>query len=329
MHRRHLLSLPWAAALAAPALARAQADYPSRAIRMLCGFPPGGTTDIAARLVSERLSARLGYAVTVENRPGATGNIATEALLHSEPDGYTLQTISAAEGAMNYTLFGARSPSKPDDVTQVGLLMRVPNAIFCHPSLPVHSIAELIAYAKAHPGKLNFGSTSLGGTPHMTMELLKLRTGADLLHVPFRGAGPMLVEAMAGRVQVGCDNLPSVIGHLRDGRLRALAVTSAARSAALPNLPAVAETVPGFEATGWFGVHAAARVPRPIIARLGAEIDAITREQTYRLRLAELGADPPNLTEGGGTSPASYAAFTTAEIGKWGEVIRASGVRLE
>ncbi len=325
MHRRPLL----AAFLAAPALARAQGAYPNRAIRMLCGFPPGGTTDIAARLVSERLSARLGVPVTVENRPGATGNIATEALLHTEPDGYSLQTISAAEGAMNYTLFGPRNPSKPEDVVQVGLLMRVPNAIFVHPSLPVHSIAELIAYAKAHPGKLNFGSTSLGGTPHMGLELLKLRTGIDLLHVPFRGAGPMLVEAMAGRVQVGSDNMPSVIGHLRDGRLRAIAVTSAQRSPALPNLPAVAETVPGFEATGWFGVQAPARVPAAIIARLGAEIDAITREQTYRLRLAELGADPPGLTEGGGTTPTSYASFTAAEIGKWGEVIRASGVRLE
>ncbi len=324
MQRRTLI----AALLAAPSLARAE-GYPNRAIRMLCGFPPGGTTDIAARLVSERLSARLGVPVTVENRPGATGNIATEATLHAEADGYTLQTISAAEGAMNYTLFGARNPSRPEDVVQVGLLMRVPNAIFVHPSLPVHSIADLIAYARAHPGQLNFGSTSLGGTPHMAMELLKLRTGIDLLHVPFRGAGPMLVEAMAGRVQVGCDNLPSVIGHLRDGRLRPLAVTSAQRSPALPDLPAVAEAVPGFEATGWFGVQAAARTPPAHIARLGAEIDAITREQTYRLRLAELGADPPGLTAEGGTTPATYAAFTRAEIGKWGEVIRASGMRLE
>ncbi len=325
MQRRTLL----AALLASPALAHAQGAYPNRAIRMLVGFPPGGTTDIAARLVSERLAARLGVPVTVENRPGATGNIATEATIHAEPDGYTLQTISAAEGAMNYTLFGARNPSKPQDVVQVGLLMRVPNAFFVHPSLPVHSIADLIAYAKAHPGKLNFGSTSLGGTPHMGLELLKLRTGIDLLHVPFRGAGPMLIEAMAGRVQVGGDNMPSVIGHLRDGRLRPIAVTSAQRSPALPNVAAVAETVPGFEATGWFGVQAPARVPPAIIARLGAEIDAITREQTYRLRLAELGADPPALTEGGGTTPESYAAFTSAEISKWGEVIRASGVRLE
>ncbi len=325
MQRRSLLAT---ALLATPGLARAQA-YPTRAIRMIVGYPPGGTTDLAARLVSERLATRLGVPVTVENRPGATGNIATEALIHAEPDGYTLQTVSAAEAAMNYTLFGARNPAKPTDVTQVGLLMRVPNAIFVHPSLPVNSVADLIAYARAHPGKLNFGSTSLGGTPHMGLEFFKLRTGTDMLHVPFRGAGPMLIEAIAGRVQVGSDNLPSVIGHLRDGRLRGIAVTSAQRSAALPSLPTVAETVPGFDATGWFGVNAPARVPAAIIARLGAEIDAITREPTYRLRLTELGADLPGLTEGGGTTPASFAAFTAAEITKWAEVIRASGVRLE
>ncbi len=327
MQRRTLLTALALPAFA-PTLASAQA-WPNRPIRMLVGFPPGGTTDLAARLVSERLTARLGVPVTVENRPGATGNIATEATIRAEPDGYTLQTISAAEGAMNYTLFGTRMVVKPEDVVQVGLLMRVPNAFFVHPSLPVHSIAELIAHARANPGKLAFGSTSLGGTPHMGLELLKLRTGVDILHVPFRGAGPMLIEAMAGRVQVGGDNMPSVIGHLRDGRLRPIGVTSLGRSAALPNLPAIAETVPGFEATGWFGVHAPARVPREIIAKLGAEIDAITHEQTYRLRLAELGADLPALKPDGGTSPESYAAFTTNEITKWGEVVRASGVRVE
>ena len=325
MLRRTLL-----AGLALPALARAQAGYPSRPIRMLCGFPPAGTTDIAARLVSERLSARLGQPVAVENRAGATGNIAAEMAARAEPDGYTLHTTNVGTGAINYTLFGARMPLKPDDLAELGLLMRVPNAIFVHPSLPVHSVAELIAYAKANPGKLSYGSAGSGGSPHMTVELFKHLAGITMLHVPFRGAGPMLVEAVAGRLEVGCDNLPSVIGHIRDGRLRVLAVTSAQRSPALPQVPTMAEAgVPGFEATSWFGVQAPARTPREIVARLGAEIDAITKEQTYRLRLAELGADPPGLTADGGTSPETFTAYVRAEIAKWAEVVRVSGAKVD
>ena len=314
--------------LSAPALAQS-APYPNRPLRILVGFPPAGTTDIAARLLSEPLAARLGQPVAVENRPGATGNIAADIAARAEPDGYTLHATNVGTGALNYTLFGARMPVKPEDFVEVGLLMRVPNAVFVHPSLPVHSVAALIAYAKANPGKLNFGSTSLGGSPHMTMELLKLRAGINLVHVPFRGAGPMLVEAMAGRLEVGCDNLPSVIEHLRDGRLRPLAVTNTQRSPALPAVPSMAETLPGFEATGWFGIQAPARTPAAIIARLGAEIDAITKEANYRRRLAELGADLPGLTPDGGTTPASYTAFIRAETAKWAEVVRASGVSLE
>jgi tripartite-type tricarboxylate transporter receptor subunit TctC len=317
--------------VAAPRAQSSAADYPSRPIRMLVGFPPAGTTDITARLYSERLAARLGQPVAVENRPGATGNISGEAVARAAPDGYTLLTNAISPAAINYALFGPRMPYKPEDLAAVGLFTRVPNVVFVHPSTPARSIAELVALAKARPGALNYGSAGSGGSPHMTMEFFKLKAGGlQITHVPFRGAGPMLVEAVAGRVEVGCDNMPSCIGHIRDGRLRALAVTSHVRSPALPDVPTLAEAgVPDFEATAWFGVQAPARTPQPIIDKLGAAIDAISKEPAIRARLAELGADPPNLTPDGGTTPAAFEAFIRSEIVKWAEVVRASGARID
>ncbi len=221
-------------------------------------------------------------------------------------------------------------PYRPEDLAAVGLYLRVPNVIMVHPSLPVRSIEELIAMARAEPGKLNYGSAGSGGSPHMAMEMFKLRTGVQITHIPFRGAGPMLTEAVAGRLQCSVDNMPSCIGHIRDGRLRALAVTSHVRSPALPQVPTLAETaVPGFEAMAWFGCQAPARTPRAIIERVGAEIDAISKEPGIRARLAELGADPPNLTPDGGTTPAAFEAFIRAEIAKWAEVVRASGATVD
>ncbi len=333
--RRAVLLGGAAAAVAAAAIPGGAAwaqegPYPSRSIRMLVGFPPAGTTDIAARLYAERLAARLGQPVAVENRPGATGNIAGEATARAAPDGYTLLTNAISPAAINYALFGARMPYKPEDLAAVGLLTRVPNVVFVHPSTPARSIAELIALAKARPNALNYGSAGSGGSPHMTMEYFKLKSGIQITHVPFRGAGPMLIEAVAGRVEVGCDNMPSCIGHIRDGRLRALAVTSHVRSPALPEVPTLAESgVTGFEATAWFGVQAPARTPKPVIEKLGAAIDAVSKEPAIRARLAELGADPPNLTPDGGTTPAAFEAFIRDEIVKWAEVVRASGARID
>ncbi len=325
--RRSLLAAP---ALLAAAAARAQAAYPNRPIRIICGFPPAGTTDIAARLIAERLQAKLGQPVTVENRPGATGNIGAEAAARAEPDGYTLHATNVGTGAINYALFGARMPVKPEDFAAVGLLMRVPNLVVVHPSVPVQDIAGLIALAKAQPGRLNYGSAGSGGSPHMCMELFKLQSGTQITHVPFRGAGPMLIELVAGRLEVGCDNLPSIIGHVRDGRLRPLAVTSTHRSPVLPQVPTLQETgLTGFDATSWFAVQAPARIPPPILAQLGQAVDEITQEPLYRSRIAELGADPPNLTPAGGTTPETFAAFTRTEIAKWAEVVRGSGIALE
>jgi tripartite-type tricarboxylate transporter receptor subunit TctC len=319
------------AMLALPAIARAQdAPYPSRPIRMIVNFPPGGTTDIAARIYADRLRVRLGQPVPVENRGGATGNIGGEAAARATPDGYTVLSTAVSPAAINYALFGARMPYKPEDLAAVGLYLRVPNVIMVHPSQPIRTIQDLVEAAKANPGRLNYGSAGSGGSPHMAMEMFMLRTGTRMTHIPFRGAGPMLIEAVAGRLEASVDNIPSCIGHIRDGRLRALAVTGHVRSSVLPDVPTLAETVvPGFEATAWFGMQAPARTPRAAIDRLGAEIDAISKEPMIRSKLAELGADLPNLTPDGGTSPATFEAFIKAEIQKWAEVVRASGATLE
>lgn len=317
------------AALPLPALAQ-DGPYPSRPIRMIVNFPPGGTTDIAARIYGERLQSRLGQPVPVENRGGATGNIGAEAVARATPDGYTVLSTAVSPAAINYALFGARMPYKPEDLAAVGLYLRVPNVIMVHPSQPIRTIQDLVAAAKAQPGKLNFGSAGSGGSPHMAMEMFMLRTGTRMTHVPFRGAGPMLIEAVAGRLEASVDNIPSCIGHIRDGRLRALAVTGHVRSSVLPDVPTLAETVvPGFEATAWFGMQAPARTPRAAIDRLGAEVDAISKEPMVRSKLAELGADLPNLTPDGGTSPATFEAFIKAEIEKWAEVVRASGATID
>lgn len=326
--RRTALGAGLAATMPLPALA--QAPWPARTIRFLVPFPPAGTTDIAGRIAAELLSQRLGQQVIVENRAGATGNIGAEAIARSEPDGYNFLVCTISTAAINYSLWGARMPVKPEDLAAVGLLIRVPNVVFVPAASPVRDVAGLIAAAKARPGALNYGSAGSGGSPHMTMEMFKLRAGVDLTHVPFRGAGPMLVEAVAARLEAGCDNMPSCIGHIRDGRLRALAVSSAKRSAALPDVPTLAEAgIPDFEATAWFGIQAPARTPRPIVERVGAELDAITRDPAYLARIRELGGAPPDLTEAGGTTPAAFETFIAAEIRRWAEVVKVSGAQVD
>ncbi len=329
--RRALLGATLASPLILPASVRAQGSWaPTRPIRLVVGFTPAGTTDIAARLLAEPLGRRLGQQVVVENRPGAGGNLGNQVVAQAEPDGHTLLMQTISGGAINYSLYGAQMPIKPEELAAVALMVRVPNAIFVTPSLPVRSLRELVAYAKANPGKLNIGSSGAGTSLHMTGELLKLEAGIDMLHVPFRGAGPMMQEAIAGRVEVGVDNLPSVIGHLRDGRLRPLAVTTKERSPAMPEVPTTAEEgLPNVEATAWFGVQAPARTPRAAIQRISDEVNAIIRDPDMRAKLNDLGGMPPNLTPDGGTSPETFDAFIKAEIAKWGEVVRRSGAKVE
>jgi tripartite-type tricarboxylate transporter receptor subunit TctC len=297
---------------------------------MVVPFTPAGTTDVVARIVAERLQARLGQPVTVENRAGAGGNVGADVVAKAEPDGYVVLMQAISSGAINYTLYGDRMPYKPEDLVEVGLVVRVPNVIFVSNSLPVHTLRELVAYAKERPGKLNIGSSGAGTSLHVTGELLKLEAGIDLAHVPFRGAGPMLAEVMAGRVEVAVDNLPSAIGHIRDGRLRALAVTTATRTPALPDVPTTAEEgLPGVEATAWFGIQVPARTPRPVVDRLGAAIDAVVKEPATKARIAVLGGMMPDLTPDGGTTPAAFATFVKDEIRRWGDVVRRSGATVE
>jgi len=326
--RRPFLGAALAAPLAGPALAQGQ--YPTHTIRMVVPFTPAGTTDIAARILAERLRPLLGQVVAVDNRPGAGGNIGSDIVAKAEPDGYTLLMQTISSGAINYALYGARMPYKPEDLVEVGLMMRVPNLIFVSNNLPVHTLAELVAHAKANPGKLNIGSSGAGTSLHMTGELLKLEAGIDMIHVPFRGAGPMMAEVMAGRLEVGVDNLPSVIGHVRDGRLRPLAITTATRTPALPEVPTTAEAgFPGVEATAWFGVQAPAGTPQAIVDKVGSAIDVAVKDPAVAAKIAELGGMPPGLTPGGGTSPAAFTTFVRAEIAKWGEIVHRAGVTID
>jgi tripartite-type tricarboxylate transporter receptor subunit TctC len=322
------------AALAAPGLApsaRAQAAWsPSRPIRLVVGFTPAGTTDIAARILAEPLSQRLGQPVTIENRPGAGGNVGADVVAKAEPDGHTLLMKTVSSGAINYGLYGARMPYKPEDFAGVSLVVRVPNAIFVNPGVRANTLAELVALVRANPGRMNIGSSGVGTSLHMTGELLKLAANLDLTHVPFRGAGPMLQENIAGRIEVGVDNLPSVIAHLREGRLRPLAVTTATRSPSLPDVPTTAEAgFPAVEATAWFGVAAPARTPRPAVQRLNREIEAILADAATWRRFDELGGMRADLAPGGGSTPEGFDSFIRAEVAKWGEVVRRSGATVD
>jgi tripartite-type tricarboxylate transporter receptor subunit TctC len=250
------------------------AAYPNKPVRLVVGFAPGGAADYVARAMSDAMGKALGQTVIVENRAGATGNLGAEMVARSEPDGYTLVMCTISTAAINYSLWGARMTFKPEDLAAVGLAIRVPNVVFVPANSPYRSVSDLIAGAKANPGRLNYGSSGSGGSPHMTMEMFKLRSGTDLTHVPFRGAGPMLVEIVAGRLDAGCDNMPSCIGHIRDGRLRALAVTSNVRSAALPDVPTLAEAgLPGPSIAVLGGLFAARATPPEVLAVLGAAVD--------------------------------------------------------
>jgi tripartite-type tricarboxylate transporter receptor subunit TctC len=325
--RRSLLAAP-IGLLATPALA--QGGYPNKSIRLVVPFTPAGTTDIAARILAQALSPRLGQQVVVENRPGAGGNVGSDHIAKGEADGYSLLMCTVSSSGINYSLYRERMPYKPEDLAACGLLLRVPNVIFVTNALPVRTLRELVAHAKANPGKLNNGSSGSGTSLHMTGELLKTVAGIDMTHVPFRGSGPMLQEVIAGRIEVAVDNLPSVIGHLRESRLRPLAVTTATRSPALPDVPTTREEGLGeVEATAWFGVQAPARTPREIVARLGREIDAVVKDPAVWSKLEELGGMKPDLTSDGGTNPEAFERFIRAEIAKWGEVVRKSGATVD
>ena len=298
------------------------AEYPARPVRWIVGYPAGGTTDILARLIGHALSERLGQQFIIENKPGAGNNIATEAVINSPPDGYTVLLVNPAN-AINATLYQKLSFNFMRDTLPVGGIMRVPNVMEVNPSIPVKTVAEFIAYVKANPGKINWASSGNGTSVHLSGELFKIMTGVELTHVPYRGSAPALTDMISGTVHVMFDNMPSSLPHIQAGKLRALAVTTAKRSDALPDIPTVGETVPGYEASAFFGMGVPKGTPAEIIDKLNKEINTALGDAAMKAKLAELGG---MLIPG---SPAEFGHVVSEETDKWAKVIKAGGVTLE
>jgi tripartite-type tricarboxylate transporter receptor subunit TctC len=313
------LAVALAAVAAAPAAAQ---QYPTKAVRFIVGFPPGGTNDIVARIVAPKLSENLGQQVVVENRGGANTAIASEMFVRMPPDGYTIM-MNAPGHATNPSLIKLNfDPIK--DFAFITLLAESQNLLVVHPSLPVNNVKELIALSKKRPGDINYGSSGIGATPHLSGELFQFMTGTKWVHVPYKGGGPGLVGLLSGEVSLYFGNVPTVIKQARAGRLRAIATTGLKRTPAAPEIPTVAESgVPGYEVTTFYGMSAPARTPRAIIDRLNAETVRALNAPEVRQRLQELGADPV------GNTPDQYAAFIHAEIDKWAKVIKAAGIKSE
>jgi tripartite-type tricarboxylate transporter receptor subunit TctC len=313
------------ATLALPALsqARAQAWAPSRPVRLVVPFVGGGATDLTARLIGERLGSMLGQPVVVDNRPGAGGNLGADIVAKSDPDGHTLLMCTIGTASINQFLY-SRMPFRPEDLAAVALVNLVANAIVVNPNVPARNLQELIAYAKQNPGRMNYGTPGNGTSGHMSGEYLKVRAGIDLTHIPYRGTGAVIPDLLSGTLQVAVDNIPAYIPHIREGRMRLLAVTSRDRWFSFPETPTVIESgIPGFEAVAWFGVQAPARVPAPILQRYADAIAEISRDPAVAARQREIGAEPHPL------GPAEFEAFIRAENEKWREVVRVSGAKLD
>jgi tripartite-type tricarboxylate transporter receptor subunit TctC len=290
-------------------------------VRIVVGFAPGGTTDIVARLIGQRLAERLGQPFIIENRPGAASNLGTEAVVTASPDGHTLLVVTTTN-AINAALFDNLKFNFIRDIAPVAGIVRAPNVMEVHPSIPAKSVPEFINYARANPGKISMASAGIGTPAHVAGELFKMMAAVDLVHVPYRGAALALNDLLGGHVQIQFDALPSSIEHIRAGSLRALAVTTAARSAALPDIPTVGEFVPGYEASGWFGFGAPRNTPAPIIERINTEINAALADSRIATRLAELGGTAlPG-------SPADFGKLIADDTEKWGKVIRAANIKV-
>ncbi len=320
-HRRQFLHLA-AGTAALPALPRAAwaQTYPSRPVRLIVGFAPGGTADIIARLIGQWLSERLGQPFVIENRPGAGTNIATEAVVRAPPDGYTL-LLASATNASNAPLYDKLNFNFIRDIAPVAGLTRVPNVIVVTPSVPATRVPEFIAYAKANPGKLSMASGGIGSPGHVSGELFKMMTGVNMAHVPYRGGAPALTDLLAGQVQVYFCPTPAAIEYIRAGKLRALAVTTAARSEALPEIPTVGEFVPGYEASAWQGIGAPKNTSAEIVERLNKEINAALADPKMKARLADLGSA---VLPG---SPADFGKLIADETEKWAKVIKFAGIK--
>ena len=309
-----------AALWASPSTALAQQDYPNKPVKWIVPYPPAGTTDVLARMVAQWLTEKMGQPFVVENRPGAGNNIGTESVIKAPPDGYTMLLVNPANG-INATLYKNLNFNFIRDIAPVAGLVRTPNVMEVTNSLPVKTVKEFIDYCKANPGKINMASSGGGTSVHLSGELFKFMTGCDMVHVPYKGAGPALVDLIGGQVHVLFDNLPSSIGHIRGGRLRALGVTSEGREPSLPGVPTVGETVPGYEATAWFGIGMPKGTPREIINKVNAEVNRALADPKMRERLAELGGKPIAGT------PEDFGRVIAAETAKWEKVVTASGAK--
>ena len=321
MHRRTALAC---ALLLAGAPALAQTAYPGKPVRIVVPYPPGGTTDLLARLLAARLGEKLGQSFTVDNRPGASGAIGSQFVAKSAPDGYTLVMATISSHGINAALHKALPYDPVADFAPITLVASTPNVITVNADMPARTLADLLAMARAKPGALSFGSTSAGGSPHMSVELLKMMAQVDMVHIPYKGGGPMLTDLIGGQIPMGVDNLPSSMAHIKSGKIRALAVTTAKRWPGTPDIPTVAESgVTGYEASAWFGLLAPAGTPREIVTLLQRSVADIVGQPEVHQRLAELGAEPVAST------PEAFGRQIAGEIDKWKKVVAATGVKAE
>jgi tripartite-type tricarboxylate transporter receptor subunit TctC len=309
-------------ALVWPAGAASALDYPTRSVRFVVGYPAGGATDILARLIGQRLSERLGQQFVIENKPGAGNNIGTETVVNAVPDGYTVLLVNPAN-FINASLYANLDFNFIRDIAPVATFNRVPNVMTVAPGVPAKTVAEFIAYVKANPGKVNMASSGNGTSVHLSGELFMAMSGAKMVHIPYKGAAPAITDLLGDRVQVIFDNMPSIIQHIGAGSLRALAVTTAERSPQLPDVPTVAETVPGYEASALFGMGAPKKTPPEIIEKLNREINAVLAEPEMKKRLTELGGAPLM------SSPEAFGAMIAAETEKWQKVVTSAGLKID
>ena len=304
------------------AVSAADGDYPNKPIKWMVPYPPGGTTDLLARLMGQYLSTKLGQQVIIENKAGGGNNIGTEMAIKSPPDGYTVFLVNPAN-AINATLYTKLPFVFLNDMVPVGGITRVPNVMTVTKNFPAKNIQEFIDYGKKNPGKINMASSGSGTSVHLSGELFKYMTGIDMRHIPYKGAGPAITDLIGGQVDVLFDNMPSIIGHIRGGSLRALGVTSAQRSPALPDVPAVSEVVPGYEASAWFGMAAPKGTPPAVIARLNREINAALADPAMKAKLADLGGVPLPGT------PEQFWEIHKMETEKWAKIVQFSGAKAE
>lgn len=322
--RRTLIAgLTAAAAAALPHAAFAQ-GYPTKPVTIVVPFAPGGTTDILARIVGQGLSGELGQPFIVDNRAGAGGNIGASLAAKAPADGYTLFMGTVGTHAINQALYKKMPFDPVKDFAPISRVATVPNLLVAHPSQPYKTVKELIAYAKANPGKVTYGSPGSGSSPHVSGELFKSMTGTELLHVPYKGSAPAMTDLLGGQISIMFDNLPSAIQHVRSGKLRPIAITTAKRSPELPDIPTIAEAgVPGYEAMSWFGMFAPAATPKPVLDQLNAALVKVLNQLDVKKKIAEQGGDVVAET------PAQFAAFIQSESVKWGKVVKASGATVD